>query len=247
MTTARNALSARAAPGGRIEPRGLDAHQACLVGGAVGHWLAPTIEMVAKVSGGRLRQSDFSAMRWASFPASGARPRVMSASGLSGARDFTTKTLRQWSVADRRDDIVLVVSELLTNALLHAMPAAGHSSAEWPVQLGLLQPGRCVMCAVADPSQAAPVPRKPGYFGETSRGLHVISALSDQWGYVISAEKGKVIWALFSLGPTTPAGTGPLRPRWLASPLVSCWLSRPWIAPSSRRGAGHGQDRQGTP
>jgi hypothetical protein len=91
------------------------------------------------------------------------------------------------------------VSELLTNALLHALPTVGNSSAEWPIQLGLLQPGDCVMCAVADPSRAAPVPRKPGYFGETSRGLPIVAALSDQWGYIISAEKGKVIWALFSL------------------------------------------------
>ena len=65
-------------------------------------------------------------------------------------------------------------------------------------QLGLLQPGHCVMCAVTDPSQAAPVPGKPGYFGETSRGLHIVAALSDQWGYVISPEQGKVIWALFA-------------------------------------------------
>jgi hypothetical protein len=82
--------------------------------------------------------------------------------------------------------------------LLHTRPAKGHGSTQWPIQLGLLQPGHCVMCAVTDPSQAAPVPGKPGYFGETSRGLHIVAALSDQWGYVISPEQGKVIWALFA-------------------------------------------------
>jgi hypothetical protein len=175
----------------------MEAHEARLVGGAIGHWLTPAVEMAARVSGDWLRP-DFAAMRWASFPGNGTRPPGMSPSRLCRARDFTISTLRQWSVVERCDDIVIVVSELLTNALLHALPAAGHSSAEWPIQLGLLQPGHCVMCAVADPSQAAPVPKKPGYFGETSRGLHIVAALSDQWGYIISAEKGKVIWALFA-------------------------------------------------
>lgn len=190
----------------------MEAHEACLVGGTVGHWLAPTVEMAARVSGDWLR-SDFAAMRWASFPGSGARAPGLSASRLCSAREFTMSTLRQWSVAERCDDIVIVVSELLTNALLHALPAAGNSSAEWPVQLGLLQPGHCVMCAVADPSRVAPVPRKPGCFGETSRGLHIVAALSDQWGYIISAEKGKVIWALFGLRGGRPARGGPPRAR----------------------------------
>ena len=198
MTGARSTLSTQAVPADRVEPRVMEAHEACLVGGSVGHWLAPTVEMAARVSGDWLR-SDFAAMRWASFPGGGARTPGLSASRLCSAREFTMRTLRQWSVAERCDDIVIVVSELLTNALLHALPTAGNSSAEWPIQLGLLQPGDCVMCAVADPSRAAPVPRKPGCFGETSRGLHIVAALSDHWGYIISAEKGKVIWALFSL------------------------------------------------
>jgi Histidine kinase-like ATPase domain len=207
MTGARSTLSTQAVPVDRIEPRVMEAHEACLVDGTVGHWLAPTVEMAARVSGDWLR-SDFAAMRWASFPGSGARTPGLSASRLRSAREFTMSTLRRWSVAERCDDIVIVVSELLTNALLHALPVAG-SSAAWPIQLGLLQPGDCVMCAVTDPSRAAPVPRKPGYSGETSRGLHIVAALSDQWGYIISAENGKVIWALFSLRRSVR----PLRPR----------------------------------
>lgn len=228
MTGARHTLSTQAVPADRIEPRGMEAHEACLVGAAVGHWLAPTVEMAARVSGDWLLRSDFSAMRWASFPGGGTRSPGMSASRLCSARDFTMSTLRQWNVAERCDDIVIVVSELLTNALLHALPTAGHSSAGWPIQLGLLQPGHCVMCAVADPSRAAPVPGKPGYFGETSRGLHIVAALSDQWGYIISAEKGKVIWALFSLRCSATACPGPLRPRRLVSGLPPL---RPALSP----------------
>ena len=198
MTGGRNTLSAQAVPAARAEPAVPEALGARLVGGAAGHWLTPAVEMAARVSGEWLRRPDFGAMRWASFPGGGARVPGLSASRLCCARDFTMTTLRQWRQAERCDDVVIVVSELLTNALLHTRPAKGHGSTQWPIQLGLLQPGHCVMCAVTDPSQAAPVPGKPGYFGETSRGLHIVAALSDQWGYVISPEQGKVIWALFA-------------------------------------------------
>jgi two-component sensor histidine kinase len=109
-------------------------------------------------------------------------------------------------VAERCEDIAVIVSELLTNALRHALPVSGGSRAGWPVQLGLLQPGNCVVCAVADPSRAPPVPRKPEYFSETGRGLQVIDALSDQWGYTVPTDMGKVSWAMFvtRLAPPYP-------------------------------------------
>jgi len=109
------------------------------------------------------------------------------------ARDFTIATLQRWGTAERSQDIAIVVSELLTNALRHALPASGEAR---PIRLGLLQPGSCVLCAVADPSQAAPVLRTRDSFAETGRGLQIIRALSDQWGFTPS-DPGKVVWALF--------------------------------------------------
>jgi anti-sigma regulatory factor (Ser/Thr protein kinase) len=106
--------------------------------------------------------------------------------------------LHQWDVAERCDDIAIVVSELVTNALQHAPPDPSSTGTGWPIQLGLLHPGHRVMCAVADASTAVPVLQEPDFFDETGRGLHVISALSDQWGYTTSGDMGKVIWALFS-------------------------------------------------
>jgi hypothetical protein len=138
-------------------------------------------------------------LRWACFPDIGTPAPDGQASRVRRARDFTGSTLHQWGVAGRRDDIAIVVSELVTNALQHARPASGNSRAGWPIQLGLLHPGHRVMCAVADASQAVPVPKEPDFFDETGRGLHVIAALSDQWGYITSVDMGKVIWALFSL------------------------------------------------
>ena len=45
---------------------------------------------------------------------------------------------------------------------------------------------------------ASPVPRQPTHFAETGRGLHIVAALSDQWGYTTPTDMGKVLWALFS-------------------------------------------------
>src|SRR5262250_972996 len=78
-----------------------------------------------------------------------------------------------------------------------------------PVLVGLLQPGPCVLCAVADPSQLPPVLKEPGSLAETGRGLRVIGRLADAWGYTTPCDTGKVVWAVLSV---KPAATG-MRPR----------------------------------
>ncbi len=120
---------------------------------------------------------------------------------VRAARDFALATLRRWGTTERSQDIAIVVSELLTNALRHAVPGSavpgsGASRTRRPIRFGLLQPGSCVLCAVADPSRAAPVLQTRGSLAETGRGLHIICALSDQWGYTAS-DTGKVVWAMF--------------------------------------------------
>jgi anti-sigma regulatory factor (Ser/Thr protein kinase) len=112
------------------------------------------------------------------------------------AREFVRLTLQRWGVAERSEDIAIVISELLTNALRHALPQPGHTR---PIRLGLLQPGPSLLCAVTDPSRAAPIPQAPPEFlPETGRGLHIICALSDRWGYTTLSDTGKVVWATFT-------------------------------------------------
>ena len=91
----------------------------------------------------------------------------------------------------------MVVSELLTNALRHALPDVGQASRR-AIRLGLLQPGYAVICAVADPSPKIPAPRQHGDLCEGGRGLQVVSALADVWGCTPPSHAGKVVWALFS-------------------------------------------------
>jgi hypothetical protein len=112
-------------------------------------------------------------------------------------RDFSVATLRRWGIAERSQDIAIVVSELLTNALRHGLPGSGEGRRRRPIRFGLLQPGSCVLCAVTDPSRAAPVMQTRGSLAETGRGLHIVCELSDQWGFTFS-DTGKVVWAKFS-------------------------------------------------
>lgn len=162
------------------------------------HWPTPAVETAFLVSGDWPPEPGHASVRWACFPEIGTSAPCVRADQVRSARDFTVCTLRRWGAAERCEDIAVVVSELLTNALRHALPAATAAGTGWPVQLGLLQRGRCVTCAVADPSRAAPVPGEAEYLAETGRGLRVIAALSDRWGFTTSGDGGKVIWALFS-------------------------------------------------
>jgi len=176
-----------------------DQHELRVAAGSpTSRWLTPAVAMAALVSGEVTPRPDYAGLRWACFPGIGTATPGGHGSRVGLARDFTASTLRQWGVAERCDDIAIVVSELVTNALQHAWPASSGTGAGWPIQLGLFHPGHRIMCAVTDASTEVPVPREPDFFAETGRGLQVVAALSDQWGYTASGDMGKVIWALFS-------------------------------------------------
>ncbi|MDH6214605.1 anti-sigma regulatory factor (Ser/Thr protein kinase) [Streptomyces pseudovenezuelae] len=127
---------------------------------------------------------------------------------VGDARRFTRRTLDQWDTGERFDDVCLVVSELVTNALRHALPATcvqvDHAA---PVRLHLMRWTERLVCAVRDPSQDSPVARETDDFSaESGRGLFLVDSFSDSWGWhpLAGTLGGKVVWALFQL-PVTPA------------------------------------------
>jgi hypothetical protein len=179
-------------------------------GGTGWHWLTSAVEMAALASGNWPLAPEPALRRWTRFPRIATRTPGADARSVRAARDFTIATLQRWGAAEHCDDIATVVSELLTNAVRHALPGPGDIRPRRPIRLGLLQPGPCVLCAVADPSQRAPVPAELGPLAETGRGLHVVGALSDQWGYTTPSDMGKVVWAMFTTRPGPPhAGSYP--------------------------------------
>jgi anti-sigma regulatory factor (Ser/Thr protein kinase) len=176
-------------------------------------WLAPALRMAAMASGNWPLSPRPGGAGWTCFPKLALRTPGTDARSVRAGRDFTIATVNRWGAAERCDDIAVVVSELLTNALRHALPDAGRVPPRGSVRLALLQPGRGVLCAVADPSPSAPAPRQPEILCEGGRGLHVISALADMWGCTPPSHVGKVVWALFSLKhpASRRASDGPVR------------------------------------
>jgi len=172
-------------------------HLPRLPGGTRRLWLVPAAEMAGLASGNVWSSPDSALRGRPCLPRVAVRALGADAGSVRAARNFTMATLRRWDTVQRSQDVVIVVSELLTNALRHALPGASQARLRRPVQLGLLQLGHCVLCAVADPGQAAPAPRTPSSLDQTGRGLTIICALSDQWGYTAPSEAGKVVWATF--------------------------------------------------
>ncbi|MCX5207379.1 ATP-binding protein [Streptomyces sp. NBC_00237] len=121
---------------------------------------------------------------------------------VRGARKFTRSTLCQWNLENRFDDVALVVSELVTNALRHALPADPPRENEPPVRLHLMHWNAGLVCAVRDPSHEGPSARASEDFSaESGRGLFLVDSFSDSWGWhpLAGTLHGKVVWALFQL------------------------------------------------
>ncbi|MFF5704668.1 ATP-binding protein [Streptomyces sp. NPDC012794] len=108
---------------------------------------------------------------------------------VATARAFTRETLAAWDIPARRDDVVLCVSELATNALRYGVPR-GRS-----YRLRLLNFGCCVRVEVHDSGPG--LSRIEG--GPPGRGLLLVAGVADAWG-VLPRRPGKVVWAEFSPG-----------------------------------------------
>jgi serine phosphatase RsbU (regulator of sigma subunit)/anti-sigma regulatory factor (Ser/Thr protein kinase) len=125
---------------------------------------------------------------------------------VSDARLFVRDTLISWGLPGTDElvaDAVLLASELVTNAIVHAGTA---------VQLTCRLDGPNVEISVLDRHPARVIPDPPGAAAEIDRprgrGLVLPAALSSSWG-VTYAPAAKVIW--FRLGPGPP-GNGPASP-----------------------------------
>jgi anti-sigma regulatory factor (Ser/Thr protein kinase) len=118
------------------------------------------------------------------------------ASALS--RQFVKSALGRWDVFEAVDSALLVTSELVTNAVVHART---------DFDLSLAVADGAVEIAVADRSLRLPRPRfregekpplsRPQWLDEGGRGLLIVEALADEWG-IAEERDGKRVW--FRLG-----------------------------------------------
>ncbi|HYD09993.1 MAG TPA: response regulator [Acidimicrobiales bacterium] len=101
-------------------------------------------------------------------------------------RRFVEDCCREWSCEDRIDDALLVVSELATNAAVHAGTTYLVTVRR---RLGALR------LDVFDGSEDAPELRGPDRDSEGGRGLYLVSAMSAAWGVEKRLGGGKLVWA----------------------------------------------------
>lgn len=112
------------------------------------------------------------------------------------ARDFARQALHDWgwlpaSSADRRaaaEDVLLVVSELVTNACLHA---------EGPEELRIGRTSKTLRVEVVDRGTGQPAPRTPHRAGRPGgHGMFIVQRLCLDWGVQRTPEApGKTVWA----------------------------------------------------
>ena len=108
------------------------------------------------------------------------------------ARRFVEEQCAAWGFDAVLDDALLVVSELVTNAVVH-----GRSAAE----LRLVPARDTLRVEVADDGPAPPDPRLASADDEHGRGLFLIDLLSTAWGTEAAPGGGKVVWADLRLEP----------------------------------------------
>ena len=130
---------------------------------------------------------------WWDSPAVAACSLGINAQSGRTARRFTRNTLKEWGLASLADDAEVIVGEFVANAVSHAARGALPGQ---PLGLRLLRRTGEVMCAVLDPSDNAPVLRMPERTEEAGRGLQMVDALSDVWGWSPVTGRGKAVWAI---------------------------------------------------
>ncbi len=116
--------------------------------------------------------------------------------------------LWEWCLDRLSQSAELVVSELVTNAV-----EASRATARPAVRLWLVSDRAQVAIVVWDSSPQPPVCAEISGDAENGRGLLLVEAMSEQWGYCFPSEQdstfaqghaGKVVWAVVRLSHAGP-------------------------------------------
>ena len=109
------------------------------------------------------------------------------------ARQATCEALATWRLLLLEETAVLLVSELVTNAVRHARGTD-------VISLELETGGIWLRIEVQDADPRWPQPRTPGGFDESGFGFVLVDALAGKWG-VRETATGKAVWAELDTRP----------------------------------------------
>jgi anti-sigma regulatory factor (Ser/Thr protein kinase) len=107
------------------------------------------------------------------------------------ARFYVRAALGYHDLGDYAENIELVTSELVTNAIAHASTRAIN------LELIRLEGPGAVAVIVTDSSPHPPVRLDPAEDAQHGRGLHIVEALSTRWGWTPQGP-GKAVFAIFT-------------------------------------------------
>lgn len=113
------------------------------------------------------------------------------ASSIPKSRSFVTATLEAWHLEYLADRAVLLVSELATNAVLHART---------PFRISMILEDALTV-EVSDQSEEIPRVEANRVDSEHGRGLRLVSQFASDWGWRPDGD-GKTVWFSLELDPT---------------------------------------------
>jgi anti-sigma regulatory factor (Ser/Thr protein kinase) len=111
------------------------------------------------------------------------------------ARLHAVHVLHEWGLRALADDVALIVSELMTNAV----DASAVLPERPPVALRLLASEQSLLIEAWDQSPLDLEHSEVDADAERGRGLTVVAALSDRWGCDRTGHRRKVVWAKLAL------------------------------------------------
>jgi anti-sigma regulatory factor (Ser/Thr protein kinase) len=120
-------------------------------------------------------------------------------SAVPWARRVLRHLLRQWQLEALAEPAMLLVSELVTNAVQASSDGPGpeHSSQQM-ISLTVQLTDTSVVITVWDANPALPVLQEADVTGDHGRGLLLVDFLADAWGHH-AADGGKVVWCAVAI------------------------------------------------
>ncbi|WP_405405594.1 ATP-binding protein [Streptomyces sp. NBC_01104] len=125
-------------------------------------------------------------------------------------RRFAREALVEWACGVEAADVLLCVSELATNALVHGVPPGRgfRMHLYWERAEGRLRVEMHDSGGGEVPADPVARGAEPDAEAEGGRGLLLVSALADAWG-VAERDPGKIVWCEFAASARNFAGLGP--------------------------------------
>jgi anti-sigma regulatory factor (Ser/Thr protein kinase) len=124
------------------------------------------------------------------------------------ARNASRRALKIWGLANLIEATDAIISELVTNAVTASCEKVplGRAPSSIVLRLSVEADWRELCVRVWDPDPAQPPRGKPLPDGDTEngRGLFIVDAISERWGWYPASNGGKYVWSVIKADAKTP-------------------------------------------